>query len=334
MSPRVTMSDVGRLAGVSHQTVSRVLNEPHRVNEETQKRVFDAMKSLRYHRSTVARALATSRTKNIGLISTGVALHSHSKRMIAFNEAARASGYQVSMVSLMSAEKEAMQSEIDLLLGQGVEGIVLIVADKQALSVLPSLEIDVPFVIADGGSSQARNSVAIDLYAGARMATAHLAELGHTRIAHLAGPDWALDAEERLRGWRDELSSRGLVIPEPYVGDWSPESGYRAGLELVASGNATAVLCANDRMALGVLHALDDSKVRVPQDISVVGFDDLPESAHLIPPLTTVRQDIVQLGFDMMATLLDLIEGNDEAPAVRTEPELIVRKSTAPPPIL
>ncbi len=333
MSPRVTMADVGRAAGVSHQTVSRVLNEPHRVNEETQKRVFDAMKSLRYHRSTVARALATSRTKNIGLISTGVALHSHSKRMIAFNEAARASGYQVSMVSLMSAEKDAMQSEIDLLLGQGVEGIVLIVADKQALSVLDSLDIDVPVVIADGGSSRAPNSVAVDLYQGARIATAHLADLGHTQIAHLAGPDWALDAEERLRGWRDELKSRGLGIPEPYIGDWSPESGYQVGLELAAAGTATAVLCANDRMALGVLHALADSGVRVPDAMSVVGFDDLPESAHLIPPLTTVRQDIVQLGFDMMATLLSLIDGREPSAPLRTAPELIVRKSTGPPPI-
>jgi DNA-binding LacI/PurR family transcriptional regulator len=326
------MADVGRAAGVSHQTVSRVLNEPHRVNVETRDRVNDAIKQLKYHRSTVARALATSRTKSIGLISTGLALHSHSKRMIAFNEAARASGYQVSMASLPTAEREPMQAALDVLLGQGVEGIVLIVADKRALDIIDSLEVDVPFVIADSGGSTDKHNVAIDQFVGARMATAHLADLGHRRIAHLAGPDWSLDASERLRGWRTELESRGLPASEPLFGNWTPESGYERGLEIAASGEFTAVFVANDQMSLGLLHALSDQRVAVPERISVVGFDDIPEAAHLIPPLTTVRQDFVQLGFQIMSTLLALIEDTDIAVHTHTEPELIVRKSTAPPP--
>ncbi len=334
VSLRATMSDVGRLAGVSHQTVSRVLNEPHRVNEETKKRVFEAMKSLRYHRSTVARALATNRSNNLGLISTGFALHSHSKRMIAFNEAARASGYQVSMVSLVSAEKNAMQSEIDLLLGQGVEGIVFILADKAALGIIDSLEIDVPFVVADSGGSDSVHSVAIDVFLGARIATAHLADLGHQTIAQVAGPDWSLDASERVRGWAAELESRGLALPEIIYGDWSAESGYQAGIKLAADLSATAVLCANDRMALGVLHAFADSGVLVPDRVSVVGFDDIPESAHFIPPLTTIRQDIVRLGLEILARLLSFIEGGATAAPVHTESELIIRKSTGPPPRL
>jgi len=326
------MRDVGLLAGVSHQTVSRVLNEPHRVNEETRKRVIEAMKSLRYHRSTVARALATNRSNNLGLISTGVALHSHSKRMLAFNEAARASGYQVSMVSLIAADKNAMQSEIDLLLGQGIEGIVFIMADKAAFGIIDSLDIDVPFVVADHGGSATMHSVAIDIYLGARMATAHLADLGHQNIAHVAGPDWSIDASERVRGWAAELETRALELPEILYGDWSPTSGYRAGLKLAADRSVTAVFCANDRMALGVLHAFADSGVLVPEQVSVVGIDDIPESAHFIPPLTTIRQDIDRLGLDMLAKLLSFIEGSATADPVHNEPELIVRKSTAPHP--
>ncbi|MCU1579297.1 MAG: DNA-binding LacI/PurR family transcriptional regulator [Rhodoglobus sp.] len=325
------MADVGHAAGVSHQTVSRVLNEPHRVNDETRDRVETAIKKLKYRRSTVARALATNRTKNIGLISTGLALHSHSKRMIAFNEAARASGYQVSMASLPTAEQEPMQAALDVLLGQGVEGIVLIVADKRALDIIDSLEIDVPFVVADSGGSTHRKNVAIDQFLGARMATAHLADLGHRAIGHLAGPDWSLDASERLRGWRTELESRGLPVPEPRFGNWTPESGYERGREFAASREATAIFSANDTMALGLLHSLADNGVRVPDAISVVGFDDIPEAAHFIPPLTTVRQDFVQLGFQIMSTLLGLIEERGAAEVVGTEPELVVRKSTAPP---
>ncbi|PJJ61363.1 LacI family DNA-binding transcriptional regulator [Compostimonas suwonensis] len=331
MSPRVTMADVGRLAGVSHQTVSRVLNEPHRVNAETRDRVQDAIKSLRYHRSTVARALATNRTRSVGLISTGLALHSHSKRMIAFNEAARASGYQVSMASLPTAEREPMQAALDVLMGQGVEGIVLIVADKRALDIIDALDLDVPLVVADSGGSSDRHNVAIDQFLGARMATAHLIELGHSRIAHLSGPDWSLDASERLRGWRTELESAGLPVIEPLEGNWTPESGYERGLELAASGDVTAVFAANDQMALGLLHGLSDGGVGVPGGMSVVGFDDIPEAAHFIPPLTTVRQDFVQLGFQIMSTLLGLIDDTDVPEFVHTEPQLIVRKSTAAP---
>jgi len=153
-------------------------------------------------------------------------------------------------------------------------------------------------------------------------------------VAHVAGPEWSLDANERVRGWAAELESRALALPEIIYGDWSPGSGYRAGLKLAADRSATAVLCANDRMALGVLHAFADCGVLVPDDVSVVGFDDVPESAHFIPPLTTIRQDIVRLGLEMLAKLLSFIEGNATAAPVHTESELIVRKSTGPPPRL
>lgn len=326
-----TMVDVGKLAGVSHQTVSRVLNEPHRVSQETQSRVRAAIEELKYHRSTVARALATRRTKTIGLISTGLALHSYSKRMIAFNEAARAAGYQVSMASLALADEEAMNSALDVLLGQSVEGIVLIAADEQALDIMQRIELDVPLVTAESSGRSGRNNVSIDQSRGARLAVGHLAELGHQNIVHLAGPAWSLDATERLRGWRDELKRRGLPQSEPLAGDWTPESGYEVGTLLAGRRDFTAVFAASDQMSLGLIHALVDHGVRVPEDVSIVGFDDIPGAAHFLPPLTTVRQDFVELGRQIMATLLTLIEGAEAAPSVPTEPELVVRMSSAPP---
>jgi DNA-binding LacI/PurR family transcriptional regulator len=325
------MADVGKLAGVSHQTVSRVLNEPGRVSDETQARVQAAIEQLKYHRSTVARALATRRTKTIGLISTGIALHSHSKRMIAFNEAARAAGYQVSMASIANGDRDSMMSALDVLLGQSVEGLVLIAADVRTLEIIRDVQLDVPLVTAESSGRAGLHSVSIDQFLGAQLATSYLADLGHRNILHVAGPSWSLDANERLNGWRTELERRGLPVRDPIVGDWTPESGYEIGLKLAEQNEFSAVFCANDQMTLGVLHALADSGIRVPDDVSVVGFDDIPEAAHFIPPLTTIRQDFVELGRQIMATLLTLIEGADVAEPIHTEPRLIVRKSTSAP---
>lgn len=327
---RVTMRDVAALVGVSHQTVSRALNEPHRVNVETRERIDEVMQSLRYQRNGAARALATRRTRSIGLISTGLTLHSHSKRMIAINEAARAAGYQVSMASLPRADGAALQAELDAMQGQGIEGVVLIAADKQARGVIDSLIIDVPVIISGIASSQP--SISIDLFEGARMATAHLADLGHRRIAHLAGPDWSVDAEERMRGWRTELESRGLPVAEPRLGDWTVRSGYERGLEFAEAGDCTAIFCANDRMAVGLIAALHERRIDVPGQISIVGYDDIPEAEFLVPSLTTIRQDLLLLGRQIIASLLALLGEDPGVEVPPAKPELVVRNSSAPPP--
>jgi DNA-binding LacI/PurR family transcriptional regulator len=163
------------------------------------------------------------------------------------------------------------------------------------------------------------------------MAAGYLAELGHRDIAHLAGPTWSLDANERRRGWRTELERRGLPVRKPLFGDWTSESGYEIGLQLAETEDFTAVFAANDQMALGLLHAFSDSGIRVPADMSVVGFDDVAEAAHFIPPLTTVRQDFIELGRQILAVLLALIEGAEVGESMHAEPELIVRMSTGAP---
>jgi len=157
----------------------------------------------------------------------------------------------------------------------------------------------------------------------------HLLDLGHRDIRHIAGPPGSMDAEERMRGWRDRLAEEGLPVPEAQFGDWSPESGYRIGRALLAAGRPQAVFVSNDQMAMGLYHALDDAGMRVPHDVSVVGFDDIPEAGHFLPPLTTMRQDFEALGRDAMSAVLVMLQDEEsDAPVPSRVPELIVRSST------
>ena len=327
----VIMSDVAKLANVSMQTVSRVVNGKDQVSSKTKAAVEAAIEQLGYRPNTIARALASRRSKSIGLISTGIAARSLSKRMLAFNEAARASGYQVSIVSIDDADYEGLLDAVDVLLQQNVEGLVVIAADRDLLGALREIEVEVPLVISEGSSLPGLHSVSVDQFTGARIATRHLIDLGHREIRHITGPARSLDSIERLRGWRAELEQAGLPVTEPLFGDWRPASGYAAGQQLALARDFTAVFCANDQMVVGLLHAFSEAGIRVPADVSVVGFDDIPESAHLIPPLTTIRQDFDELGRRIMSTLIAEIEGQEVEIAKPTEPELIVRSSTAPP---
>ncbi len=194
------------------------------------------------------------------------------------------------------------------------------------------IESAVPLVTVDPTDSARGEPVAIDQYAGARLATAHLVGLGHRAVAHLAGPVDSPDSMERVRGWQAALAEAGLPATGLAHGDWSPDSGYAYGMALAVGEPCTAVFASNDPMALGLMHALDVRGVSVPGDISVVGFDDVPEAAHYRPPLTTVRQDFEALGVLLMARLLAAIESDGSPVPARVVPTLQVRESTAPPP--
>lgn len=333
--------DVARLAGVSHQTVSRVLNELPNVRPATRQRVEQAIKQLRYTPSQAARALVTRRSRTIGLITTGGPDYGPSSTALGFNEAARDARYAVSMASMLESDPTSLRQAVELLLRQNVEAIVLIAAHRGALDAVRGIELGVPLVAVESSRRDGFHSVSIDQYQGTRILVDHLVGLGHRRIAHLAGPTDSVDALERMRGWRDALSEHGLVAREPLVGDWTPASGFRLGRELVADragggghgdGGFTAVFAANDQMALGVIHALTEHGLRVPDDVSVVGFDDIPEAEHFAPPLTTMRQDFPELGRTIMSTLLEVLTDATSVGDVRSVPELVVRESSAPPP--
>lgn len=325
--------DVARLAGVSHQTVSRVLNDLPNVRPATRLRVEDAIKQLRYRPSTAARSLVTRRSRTIGLITTGSPDYGPSSTLLGFTEAAREARYLVSISSMLQTDAASMRSAVDQLLAQNVEAIVLIAAHRGALEAIRGIELGVPLVAVESSGRLGFHSVSIDQYQGAVVATTHLIELGHRSILHLAGPEDSMDATERVRGWRAALSAHGLVAREPAVGDWSPGSGYRLGQALAAEyavEGFTALFAANDQMALGAMHALSQHGIRVPNDVSVVGFDDIPEAEHFTPPLTTIRQDFAELGRTVMSTLLELLLDGTLEQAPHPAPTLVVRESTAP----
>ncbi|WP_309065640.1 LacI family DNA-binding transcriptional regulator [Microbacterium sp.] len=326
-----TIFDVARLAGVSHQTVSRVLNDLPNVRAATKERVEQAIRQLNYVPSQAARALVTRRSRTIGLVATGLPDWGPSSIVLSFNRSARAAGYAVVSANPADVEGATLRSAAEMLIRQSVEAIVLLASERGALDAFADWDLGIPFIAI---ASEARGRgvrVTLDQYAGARRAVAHLQELGHRDIRHIAGPVGSMDAEERLRGWRDALRDAGWHPAEPLRGDWTSTSGYEIGRRLLAEGTPDAVFASNDQMALGLLHAVQEAGLRVPDDLSVVGFDDVPDAAHFSPPLTSVRQDFTALGQEAMAAVLAQITDEDTpiAPEPRV-PELIVRASTRP----
>jgi DNA-binding LacI/PurR family transcriptional regulator len=222
---------------------------------------------------------------------------------------------------------------VDRFLGQGIEGIIVIATLDTAVAALSHVPAEVPLVAVGCGTRASVTSVAIDNAAGAAAATRHLLGLGHRTVYHVAGPLSCLDAKERVDGWRQALREANAAEPAVLAGDWSASSGYELGTRLAAGEpGLTAVFCGNDTMALGVIRALVERGLRVPGDVSVIGFDDVPEAGYYLPPLTTVRQDFSVLGRQALSTLIDRMSGAIPAGRrVQVAPELIFRASAAGP---
>jgi DNA-binding LacI/PurR family transcriptional regulator len=326
-----SMAQVAERAGVSHQTVSRVLNDASLVKEETRLRVLAAIEELGYRRNFAARLLATNRSRRIGMVTAHLALHGPSMIALGVQEAGHAEGYDVSLVGLPEFSSELLDNAVDRLLDQAVEAIVVAVAHREAAEMTRSLQLAIPIVTVQGVVAGAPLSAGIDQEAGAELAVGHLLDLGHRHVAHLAGPvDW-IEAEQRRAGWRRAHESRGLLPGPELAGDWSAASGHRAGLLIAGDPAVTAVFAGNDSMALGLLNALHESGRRVPDDVSIVGFDDVPESEFYWPALTTVAQDFAELGRRALSLALTAVRGDRDARIASIVPSLTVRRSTAAP---
>jgi DNA-binding LacI/PurR family transcriptional regulator len=326
------LQDVAELAGVSHQTVSRVINDSPRIRPETRLRVERAIELLGYRPNTVARALVKGRSGIIGVISVGSAHFGPASIQRGIENAARASGLFASTVSLPTLTRDLLDDSVDHLRRQRVEGIIIVAGQDDALDVARSRTAGVPIVLVEGDLTRARWTVGVDQVAGARLAVRHLIDLGHREIFHLAGPaDWA-EARARREGWRLEMAATGLRPPEPVHGNWSAAFGHEAGRAVAADPNVTAVFTANDQIAVGLLLALHEAGRQVPGDISVVGFDDEPASAYLVPPLTTVRQDFASVGVRAVEAITSAIAQSDAPSPSLLTPELIIRRSTGPAP--
>ncbi|RJL32729.1 LacI family DNA-binding transcriptional regulator [Bailinhaonella thermotolerans] len=322
------MADVARMAGVSHQTVSRVLNDHPNVRAETRTRVMEAIDRLGYRRNLAARTLVTRHSRMLGVVSFDTTLYGPASTVYGIEQAARAAGYFISIVSLKSIDRAGVRDAIDYLADHGADGIVVVAPQRSAAAALEDLPPGMPAVAVEGGHAGEVPVVCVDQFTGARLATEHLLALGHRTVWHVSGPpDW-LEAEGRVGGWRAALAAAGREAPEPLAGDWSPRSGYEAGRRLAREPDVTAVFVANDQMALGVLRALAEAGVRVPERISVVGFDDIPESAYFSPPLTTVRQDFGAVGRHSIELLLRQMAGGARGgERLVVPPELVVRSS-------
>ena len=323
------MADVAKLAGVSQMTVSRVLNNQASVRPDTRARVLAAMSELGYRPNTAARTLVTGRSSAVGVVSFDATLYGPASTLAGIEDAAREAGYSVSVASLRSMTAEAIAEAVERLTVHAVVGIIVIAPHRFVVDGLAGMPHSVPLVAVQGPGAAPVPTVSVDQAAGAGMAMRHLLELGHEAIWHIAGPKGWLEARGRERAWRAALTAAGHVVPPMLTGDWSSRSGYEQARKIAAAGEATAVFVANDHMALGALRAFGEAGLRVPDDISVVGFDDVPEAAYFMPPLTTVRADFAALGRRSLTHLLDVLEdANAQEAGVVLPPELVQRQST------
>ncbi|HZL16978.1 MAG TPA: LacI family DNA-binding transcriptional regulator [Polyangia bacterium] len=326
------MEDVARVAGVSHQTVSRVLNDSPKVRADTRERVLAAIRQLDYRPNSMARALVTGRSKTLGVVSFDTTLYGPASTLLGIERAAHDTGYGVSVSSLQSLNRDTVLDAIQRLRDQGVDGVVVIAPLRAGVDALRHVRTDFAVVAVAAGPNASIPVATIDQTAGAAAATRHLLTLGHKTVWHLAGPnDWK-EAEERIAGWRSVLEAAGAPIPTLLRGDWTPRSGYELGQNLLQIPDVTAVFVANDQMALGLLRRVHEAGREVPRDLSIVGFDDIPEAAYFTPPLTTVRQDFADLGRRCLYALLARIEGEAGPTRVVVAPELVVRGSTGAAP--
>ncbi|WP_308491837.1 LacI family DNA-binding transcriptional regulator [Microbacterium terrisoli] len=323
--------DVARLAGVSHQTVSRVINNHPSVKPATRARVQEAIRQLRYRPSQAARSLVTKRSRTIGLIMPATADFGPTTLAIGVNAAARDARYAVVGVNLPDVQAASVRTAIEAMLRQNVEAIVVIADDIAVAEFARGTDAATPVVVVAAGGRPHSLTLSIDQYAGARLATRHLLGLGFETVVHIAGPARNPDAAERVRGWMAELRQADAPPGLRLDGDWSPGSGHAAGMRLAVVPGATAVFAANDQTALGLIAALSSRGFRVPDDVSVVGFDDIPEAAFMAPPLTTLRQDFTRLGQQTMERVLTTLESPTPLPpADPIATKLIIRQSTRP----
>lgn len=329
---RPASTDVARLAGVSQKTVSRVFNNEPNVTEGTRNRVHAAARQLGYRPNGAARALLTGRTYRIGVVSLGTAYFGPSTLLVALQRAARGTSYTLSIANTFEADPIGVAAAADDLLSEGVEAIIL---SEPIDDGGEPLEVDVP-VLTLGAAPVVRAPVVLAVHASeggdaAAEATRYLLGLGHPTVHHIAGPRRWWAARERMGNWRAALASADARVPEPMEGDWSPGSGFRIGQTLARDRDVTAIFAANDDMAIGAIHALREAGRRVPEDVSVIGFDDIPVAAHVSPPLTTFRSDNVALAATSFRYLTDYLADPRTPPTpppVHTH-ELIIRSSTA-----
>jgi DNA-binding LacI/PurR family transcriptional regulator len=324
---KANIYDVAKLAGVSHQTVSRVLNNHPSLMPATRLKVERAIKELEYRPNQAARQLVTSKSRMIGLLVTGSELNGPSSILNAMERKARLAGYSVISISILPKSRESWREGIEQLRRLDIDGVITIAAPKELVAEVESALPSAVLVVVDTEPSKKFDVVNIDNLAGGKMATEFLIELGHSKILHITGPVDAYEAKMRRLGYEQAMNKASLIL-EVVEGDWSIETGFTIGLTLSKiKRRPTAIFCANDHLALGIIKAFSQQDLLTPRDFSLIGFDDIPECAYFIPSLTTVKQDFDELGKLAINKMLAQLKERIIHEILVIKPKLIVRDS-------
>jgi DNA-binding LacI/PurR family transcriptional regulator len=327
-----SMIDVAKHAGVSHQTVSRVVNNDRNVTEKTRSKVLNSIEALGYRPNSAARALVTGVTSSIGIIGYNTKLYGPASTMHALQSKARDMGYDAHVISLETLTQDSIIDAINEHSLSGVKGVIINVPYIQEFSISEINGINIPKVFVEGPTENNLHSVNIDQVLGSQRAVQFLIENGHKKIAHISGPRNWFETEQRVMGWESTLAKNELQASVLFEGDWSPQSGYNAACEIIKEGSSTAIFCANDQMAFGVYKAAYESKLEIGRDISIVGFDGLPESEFFIPGLTTISQDFDEMGRASLNMLHNMFSKNMiQKNNILIKPKLVVRESVGSP---
>lgn len=322
------MHDVAARAGVSHQTVSRVLNDFAGIRPATRERVKAAIAELGYRPNISARTLATGRSEAVGVLAPETPNYGPLSTLYAIQRACRAQRLHA-VVTSSSHDDADIADALDFLIGRSVDALVVIAQRPGVVQTVEALVNDLPVAYVMTGHPVAHSAVSADQTLGTLMVLEHLYELGHRHLQYVAGPLDFTEAAHRHAAFIDFVERHGLVHYELLHGDWSAATGHDAGQRV--DPRVTAVVCANDQMAQGLIHALEGRGVHVPAHVSVSGFDDIPESAYFRPALTTVHQDFVGVGERAIEMLVARMRGEPASEPDPLSPVLVVRQSTAPP---
>jgi LacI family transcriptional regulator len=338
---KVTIRDVAAAAGVSHQTVSRVINNRPDVADETRRRVWLVIDELNYQPSAIARSLIQQRSYTLGVVTAGLKFVGPSRTLNGIIEQAEEMGYALLLKELPRLDTGEIQPLLNSLVARQVDGIIWAVPEigtNRAWVEEQPPEPAAPLIFLTMRARPGLSSVSIDNYRGGQVATEHLLERGYQHIGHISGPLEWWEARQRMAGWKNALRQANCAVTDQHwtSGNWSAASGEQAiGPLLDAYPEMDALFVANDQMALGVLQVACRRGIRVPQDLAVVGFDGIPEAAYYWPPLTTVYQDLRELGCTAVRELSRAVEAGHDMGApvspvtLSLQPELIERASSS-----
>jgi DNA-binding LacI/PurR family transcriptional regulator len=324
------ITDVARRAGVSAMTVSRFLRDSERVSPQRRVQIMAAIEELGYRPNGAARALVSGRQSLIAVLASDTMKYGYASTIKGIEEVARNAGFIVMITVIDAPEPSVVSKAVDLALSHPVSGVIVLKFDPQGAATLRRLPDALPVVAASGSRGTGVPHAVLDDTAGAARATEYLLGLGHDTVHYLAVPTSGRRSG-RAAGWRKALQRAGAEVPPTFAAGWDPHHAYEIGLEIAKRRDVTAVLCGNDELAMGLLRAFHQRKVRVPDDISVVGFDGHPLSELCTPALTTVEQDFVDLGRRSFELLHESLEGRQPTRTSSASPRLVIRESAGPP---